>query len=246
MSTEARPPELVIFDCDGVLVDSEPISAAVLARALSSAGLLTSASQALDDYKGLLLSEAVARAEERLGAALAPGFAAAFERDRTRELKRSLRPIAEAAVTVEALRAAGVSVCVASQGKLEKTELTLTLTGLRPLFGSDALFSAYSVARGKPHPDLFLHAARVMGVSPGRSVVVEDTTIGVQAAVAAGMRAFGYAADGDAQALRAAGAETIGSLAELPARIGIAASASPSSPSAASATPASGRSPQSG
>lgn len=229
MSAVAGLPELVIFDCDGVLVDSEPISAAVLARALSAAGLPTSSSQALHEYKGLLLSEVVARAEARLGAALAPGFGPAFERDRTREFKRSLRPIAEAAGTVAAFTAAGVRVCVASQGKLEKTELTLTLTGLRSLFGSDALFSAYSVARGKPHPDLFLHAARVMGVAPGRSVVVEDTTIGVRAAVAAGMRAFGYAADGDEQALRAAGAEPIRSLAQLPAQLGITSSASPAS-----------------
>ncbi len=225
----ARPSELVIFDCDGVLVDSEPISGAVLAGALSASGLPTSPTEAFHEYKGLLLSEVIARAEVRLGAPLAPGFGEAFERDRLLEFKRSLEPIPEAAATIQAVRAAGVPVCVASQGKPEKTELTLTLTGLRPLFGAEALFSAYSVPRGKPHPDLFLHAARVMGVAPDRSVVVEDTAIGVTAAVAAGMRAFGYAADGADQALRAAGAEPIRSLAQLPALIGIAPCANPDS-----------------
>jgi beta-phosphoglucomutase-like phosphatase (HAD superfamily) len=107
-------------------------------------------------------------------------------------------------------------VCVASQGKLEKTRLTLGLTGLRELFGPGALFSAESVPRGKPHPDLFLHAASVMGSSPASSVVVEDTPSGVTAAVSAGMRALGYAADSDEVALREAGAETFHSLDELP------------------------------
>jgi beta-phosphoglucomutase-like phosphatase (HAD superfamily) len=115
-----------------------------------------------------------------------------------------------------------MKVCVASQGKLEKTELTLRLTGLRDLFAEDALFSAYSVPRGKPHPDLFLHAAAAMRASPGRCVVVEDTTIGVIAARSAGMRTLAYAADADESALRAAGAEILRSLADIPALIGLA------------------------
>jgi beta-phosphoglucomutase-like phosphatase (HAD superfamily) len=118
--------------------------------------------------------------------------------------------------------AAGVKVCVASQGKPDKTELTLGITGLRGLFGADALFSAYSVPRGKPHPDLFLLAARSMGTSPGRTVVVEDTAIGVTGAVAAGTRVLGFAPDGDGTALTEAGAaEVLPSLADLPVRLGI-------------------------
>jgi len=214
-------PELVIFDCDGVLVDSEGISNGVLARALTAAGLPTSTAEAIHEYKGLLLREVVEKAEARLGAPLPDGFVENYERDRIAEFKRRLEPVAGAAATVASLRGAGVSVCVASQGKLEKTELTLRLTGLRDLFGADALFSAYSVPRGKPHPDLFLHAAATMHADPDRCVVVEDTTIGVLAARAAGMRVFGYAADSDEAALRAAGAEVLWSLTELPKLLGL-------------------------
>lgn len=102
-----------------------------------------------------------------------------------------------------------------------KTRLSLGLTGLRDLFPSRALFSAYSVPRGKPHPDLFLSAASTMGVKPARCVVVEDSPSGVIAAVNAGMRVFGYVADSDEDALRAVGAEVLRSLNELPTRLGL-------------------------
>lgn len=119
------------------------------------------------------------------------------------------------AETVRRVKAAGVAVCVASQGKLAKTRLSLKLTKLDDLFPDDVLFSAYSVPRGKPHPDLFLHASQAMAAEPTRCAVIEDTPSGVTAAVAAGMRAFGYAADSDAAALREAGAELFGAMEEL-------------------------------
>ena len=221
----SAPLDLVIFDCDGVLVDSEPLSNAVLARALTRAGLPTSTEQAIATYKGLHIRDVLARAEASLGHALPDDFESGYEQDRAEAFRRELAPVAGAAQAVTAVRDAGVAVCVASQGKRSKTEMTLTLCGLRPLFGPDAVFSAHSVARGKPHPDLFLHAARTMGVPPEHSAVVEDTTIGVRAAVAAGMRTFGYAADSDAAALHSAGAEVIDDLAQLPARLGLAAGA---------------------
>jgi beta-phosphoglucomutase-like phosphatase (HAD superfamily) len=108
-------------------------------------------------------------------------------------------------------------VCVASQGKLSKTRLSLALTGLDRLFPETARFSAYSVAHGKPAPDLFLRAAESMGAGPARCVVVEDTPSGVTAAVSAGMRCVGYAADSDERELLDAGAnEILRSLDELP------------------------------
>jgi HAD superfamily hydrolase (TIGR01509 family) len=217
----ARVPELVIFDCDGVLVDSEGISGEVLARALTAAGLPTSPADALHEYRGLLMADLIERAQTRLGAPLPVGFTDAFERDRAVEFHRRLRPVPGACEAVRSLRAADVKACVASQGKLEKTELTLRLTGLRDLFAENELFSAYMVARGKPHPDLFLHAADAMRTRPDRCAVVEDTAIGVGAARSAGMRAFGYVADGDDEQLRLAGAEVLRSLAELPERIGL-------------------------
>ncbi len=159
---------LVIFDCDGTLVDSEEISTEVLARSLTEHGLPTTTSEAQSEYQGLLLSEIDALAQARLGRPLPSGWLEAFERDRAERFRRELRPVLGAAATVREIEAAGIAVCVASQGKLEKTRLTLELTGLRELFAEEQLFSAWSVARGKPHPDLFLHAAATMGVEPAR------------------------------------------------------------------------------
>jgi HAD superfamily hydrolase (TIGR01509 family) len=211
-----RASELVIFDCDGVLVDSEPISNGVLARMLTAEGLPTTLPEARRAYQGLLLGEVLLSAEAKLGHRLPDGWLARYERERSIAFRDELQPVTGAAEAVRRVGAAGIAVCVASQGKLEKTRATLGLTGLRELFGPGALFSAESVPRGKPHPDLFLHAASVMGSSPASSVVVEDTPSGVTAAVSAGMRALGYAADSDEVALREAGAETFHSLDELP------------------------------
>jgi len=113
-------------------------------------------------------------------------------------------------------------VSVASQGKPEKIRLSLELTGLRDLFPGTALFSAYEVPRGKPYPDLFLHAASEIGAEPARCAVVEDTPSGVTAAVAAGMRVLGYSADSDEPALRRAGAETFTSMDQLAGLLGLA------------------------
>ena len=213
--------QLVIFDCDGVLVDSEVISNGVLAGLLTAEGLPTTLVEARRDYQGLLLAEVVERAQERLGRALPEDWLERFERERAEAFQRELAPVSGAVEVVERVRAAGVAVCVASQGKLEKTRLSLELTGLRHLFGDGTLFSAYAVARGKPHPDLFLHAAGEMGADPAGCVVVEDTPSGVLAGVCAGMRVLGYAADSDERALRGAGAEVFRSLAELPALLGL-------------------------
>jgi HAD superfamily hydrolase (TIGR01509 family) len=212
---------LVIFDCDGVLVDSEVISNRVLARALTEVGLATTLADAQRDYQGLLLADIVSSAQAKLGCPLPEGFLERIERDRATAFERELQPVPGAAEAVEAVRRAGVAVCVASQGKIEKTRLSLGLTGLSGLFADRALFSAREVLRGKPHPDLFLHAARNMGVAPGRCAVVEDSPSGVAAAVAAGMRALRYSADSDEAALRDAGAEVLWSLSELPHVLGV-------------------------
>lgn len=213
--------QLVIFDCDGVLVDSEVISNGVLARLLSAEGLPTTLAQARATYQGLLLEEMLQVAQAQLGRALPAGWLERYERERTEAFRRELRPVRGAAEAVAEIAAAGVAVCVASQGKLEKTRLSLALTGLDGLFAPRALFSAHAVARGKPHPDLFLHAASAMGAEPARCVVIEDTPSGVRAGVAAGMRVLGYCADSDQAALRAAGAELVASLAQVPGLLGI-------------------------
>lgn len=213
--------DLVIFDCDGVLVDSEVISNEVLAQALSRAGLATTLAQARREYQGLLLVDIVARAESNLGRALPAGWRERYERERDDGFRVALQPVDGADAAVAAVRGAGIAVCVASQGRLQKTRLTLGLTGLDGLFCASALFSSEQVPRGKPHPDLFLHAASSMGVAPEHCAVIEDSPSGVTAAVAAGMRALGFTADSDEASLRAAGAECFGALSELPALLGL-------------------------
>jgi HAD superfamily hydrolase (TIGR01509 family) len=213
---------VVIFDCDGVLVDSEGISNEVLARLLTAAGLPTSTEEAIRDYQGLMLDEVTEQAGERLGRPLPDGFLDHFAADRELEFRARLQPVDGASDVVRRLIDAGIGVCVGSQGMLTKTQLTLGLTGLRELFADEALFSAYSVARGKPQPDLFLHAAEVMGSTPSETVVVEDSASGVAAALSAGMRVCRYLADGD-DVPPQNGVETFRSMYELPALLGLAA-----------------------
>jgi len=214
-------PGLVIFDCDGVLVDSEVISNRALARNLTAVGLETTLAEARREYQGLLLREVIARAEGKLGRALPDGWLARFEQERREEFRRELRPVDGAIELLNRVQAAAIPVCVASQGSQEKTRHSLALTGLDRLLPGDAVFSAHEVPRGKPHPDLFLHAAATLGVVPARCVVLEDTPTGVTAAVAAGMRVLGYAADSDERALREAGAEVVLSLQDVPAALGL-------------------------
>jgi beta-phosphoglucomutase-like phosphatase (HAD superfamily) len=213
--------ELVVFDCDGVLVDSEVISNRVLGTLLAEEGVPLTLAETRRHYQGVLLDEILTRTEDRFGRRLPDGFLDRFQADRNEEFRRALKPVAGAARMIERVQAAGVPVCVASQGKLDKTRMTLGLTGLDRLIPDGAVFSAYSVPRGKPHPDLFLYAAAEMGASPGRSVVIEDTPSGVIAGVAAGMRVLGFAGDSDEAALREAGAEVFESLDQVPGLLGL-------------------------
>ncbi|MGH2904398.1 MAG: HAD family hydrolase, partial [Solirubrobacteraceae bacterium] len=133
-----RDLQLVIFDCDGVLVDSEVISNEVLARALTEEGLPITLAQARRAYQGLLLADIRSSAETQLGRELPEDWLGRYERDRNEAFHRELKPIPGAAEAVRRISDAGVAVCVASQGKLEKTRLSLGLTGLRDLFRDTA------------------------------------------------------------------------------------------------------------
>ncbi len=219
--TPLPKPDLVIFDCDGVLVDSEVISNDVLARELTAAGLPTTLQEARREYQGMLLREVLLKAEAGLGRPLPEGWLSNYEQLRAAAFREDLRPVAGVPELVRSVRRAGISVCVASQGALSKTALSLQLTGLSDLFAAEAIFSASQVERGKPFPDLFLHAAAVMGAEPAHCLVIEDTPSGVRAAVAAGMPVLGFAADSDPEALAAAGAEVIVSLGDVPALLGL-------------------------
>ncbi len=208
-------PALVIFDCDGVLVDSESISNGVLAEMLGEQGLDMSLVEARARFQGLLLSEVLVGAERLLGRPLPDGWLEEYVERRAAVFGAELRPVDGAGALVRDVASAGIPVCVASQGSLAKTARSLALTGLEELFAPDARFSAEQVPRGKPHPDLFLLAAERMGATPAETVVVEDTPSGVTAARRAGMAVYGLAADSDTDALSAAGAVVVGSLSEL-------------------------------
>jgi HAD superfamily hydrolase (TIGR01509 family) len=207
--------DLIIFDCDGVLVDSEPISNQVLATMLGEQGLELDVPETRRRFQGLLLGDIQVLAERDVGHALPADWLEEYAERRTEAFRVGLKPVPGARQMLERIIAAGIPVCVASQGSLAKTEGSLTLTGLDDLLPVRVRFSAHLVPRGKPHPDLFLHAAATMGHAPEACVVVEDTPSGVTAAVRAGMPVFGYSADSDEHALREAGAQTAGTLEEI-------------------------------
>jgi HAD superfamily hydrolase (TIGR01509 family) len=208
--------ELVIFDCDGVLVDSEPISNRVFAECLSEIGLPTTLEDSFRDYKGRSWPECVALAEARLGRSLPEGFGAGYYR-------RAIAAFESELVAVpgihEALARISAPTCVASNGRHATMRVTLRRAQLLERFAG-RIFSSADVARPKPFPDLFLHAAERMGAEPARCAVVEDSPRGVAAGVTAGMTVFGYAALEDSERLAAAGARPFRDMRELPGLLG--------------------------
>lgn len=199
------PYDLVIFDCDGVLVDSEAIGNRALAETLTAVGLPTTPEEALEACKGRILKDVVAIMEQRNGGPLPDGWIPEFEALRALYFKEELTEIPGARELVEQVKSAGIDVAVGTQGKPEKAALTLGLTGLRELFDEDAVYTSYGVERGKPFPDLYLHVAKERGKDPSRCAVIEDTALGVTAGVAAGMTVFGFAAETPAAEIEAAG-----------------------------------------
>ncbi|HET8956320.1 MAG TPA: HAD family phosphatase [Solirubrobacterales bacterium] len=212
----ASAAQLVIFDCDGVLVDTEPISNRILAAAISEAGLPIAADEVKREFEAMRLTDIQVRVEERLGRPLGDAWLGDFEARREAAFREGIEPIPGVEEVLRALSAEGRPFCAASQARLEKTELTLGLTGLRRYFEDGALFASTMVVHGKPAPDLFLHAAGAMGFEPADCVVVEDAVPGVRAARAAGMPVFGYAPEGTGDRLAAAGARVFDSMDELP------------------------------
>ena len=180
--------DLVIFDCDGVLVDSEPLACRVLAAALVAAGFATTAEDCRDRFAGHALSSVVAAVEAEWGRSLPDDFLTELRRRDAEVFERELEAIPGVRRSVEGL---GHRACVASSGGMLKIRHSLTVTGLIDLF-EPHLFSAEQVDRGKPAPDLFLHAAAAMGADPARTLVIEDSPSGVAAGVAAGMTVLGF------------------------------------------------------
>ena len=201
----------VIFDCDGVLVDSEPTSNRVLAEMLSEFGLPMTAEQSVAAFMGRGWKAITAHVVSELGRPLPDDFHRRYLDAMFTAFETELAPVAG---VEEALARIDLPSCVASSGPPEKIRWTLGHTGLLERFRG-RIFSATEVEHGKPAPDLFLHAATTMGWEPAVCVVVEDSRAGVQAALAAGMTAFGYAAVTPAAQLE--GALVFTDMAELPA-----------------------------
>jgi HAD superfamily hydrolase (TIGR01509 family) len=204
--------ESVIFDCDGVLVDTEPTSTRVLAGLLTEAGLPTTLDDCLRQYRGHAMKSVLADATSRLGRPLPFDVGARYYAEIESAFRVGLAPIGG---IVDALDRITLPSCVASSGPHHKMEVTLRITGLWDRFDG-RIFSATEVAAGKPAPDLFLYAAGRMGFDPSTTAVVEDSLAGVQAAVAAGMRALAYARDTDPVELARAGGEPFDDMADLP------------------------------
>ncbi|GGZ26276.1 hydrolase [Streptomyces olivaceoviridis] len=197
--------DLVIFDNDGVLVDSEPISNRLLAAYLTELGHPTSYEDSIRDYMGSAMHRIHDLILERTGQRLPVDFDEVFHARVFAAFERELRPVPGVAGVLEKLAADGVPYCVASSGSHARIRVGHRTTGLDRWFPEGRVFSSEDVGRGKPAPDLFLHAAERMGVAPERCVVVEDSPLGVQAAVAAGMDVYGFTAMTPAAKLAGAG-----------------------------------------
>lgn len=184
----ANATDLVIFDCDGVLVDSEPISISVLVEALAAAGVAMSEGEAHERFLGRSLKSMSDILHDDYGLAVDAAFLEAMRKALYARFRTELRPIDGVAETVDGL---GIAHCVASSSQPERIRLSLSVTGLIDRFEPN-IFSASMVAHGKPAPDLFLHASSAMGIAPGRCVVVEDSPAGIMAAKSAGMRVVAF------------------------------------------------------
>jgi HAD superfamily hydrolase (TIGR01509 family) len=208
------PIGLVIFDCDGVLVDSEPIANRVFGQLLREHGLPLTTDAMTELFVGRSMADCLALASAELGRLLPAGFEAEHDRRLFAALAAELAMVPGVAPVLDQL---ALPWCVASNGSPDKLRFSLAQVGLLARL-EGRLFSAVEVARGKPAPDLFLHAARRMGVAPAACVVVEDTPTGVRAGVAAGMTVLGYAASTPAPRLREAGAHRLFTdMSQLPA-----------------------------
>ncbi|MER0480872.1 HAD family hydrolase [Streptomyces sp. Edi2] len=222
--------DLVIFDNDGVLVDSEPIANRILAAYLSELGHPTTYEESVRDFMGGAKHRIHETVLDRSGRRLPAGFDEAFDARVFEEFRSRLEPVVGVVEVLDKLAADGVPYCVGSSGSHERIRVALRETGLFERFaegqasgaggavGAGRIFSSEDVGRGKPTPDLFLHAAREMGVAPERCAVVEDSPLGVRAAIAAGMDVYGFTAMTPAAKLTEAGATTLfAHMAELPA-----------------------------
>lgn len=196
-----RHHELIIFDHDGVLVDSEIIAMGLIAELVSEYGHATTVDEAFDRYLGTSLDYVIDDIRERGGVVESDHVHGVFHAALYDRFKTSLEPIPGMHELLTSLTSAGHPISIASSGERARVELGTTTTGLRSFFADDAITTREDVTRGKPHPDLFLVAAERGGVAPQSCIVIEDSTHGVEAARRAGMAVIGLAYRTPAHAL---------------------------------------------
>jgi len=208
--------ELLILDCDGVVVDSEPITMRVLTEMLHDLGVAIGAEEANARFIGTTFTRTLELIAELLGGPIPEDFVRTY-RDRTfAALETELKPVPGIEAALDQI---AIPYCIASNGPHVKMRKTLSVTSLLSRF-EGRMFSSADVPRGKPYPDLFLHAARHFAVSPGACLVVEDSTNGIAAALAAGMSVYGFSGSAPEDRLRAAGAHRVFcQMADLPSLV---------------------------
>lgn len=195
------PPKLIIFDCDGVLVDTEKLANGLIAEELTKSGLAMTTKEAMDLFVGGTMMAVFDTARQK-GANIPDNWVDIFYEKLYAKLRRGVTPIKGIQNLLKLLQQKNIAICVASNGSDDKMEITLGENGIGKFF-PNAIFSAHSVGIAKPDPGLFLHAAKTMGFEPHDCVVIEDSISGVKAAKAANMKCFGYCEESDPEKLKA-------------------------------------------
>jgi HAD superfamily hydrolase (TIGR01509 family) len=210
----------IIFDCDGVLVDSERLVCRLESELLTQWGWPLTAEQSRHEFKGCAFPDIARRIEATLADRLPPQWMYTWAMETANLFCHELTEIDGVRAVLERVVRAARPLAVASQSPLPRVRISLRVTDLARYFDG-LVFTSSMVPRPKPAPDLFLHAARALGVPPSHCTVVEDSPSGVRAAVAAGMRVLGYAADENAARLIEAGAEPFYAMSELAELLGV-------------------------
>lgn len=204
--------KLIIFDCDGVLVDTEKITGSYFCRYLERCGLTINREDTISKYQGRDLKSVVTDIEAQTGVKVPDDFVDQFREETMADYKTNLLPISG---IKNALDQIPISKCVASNGPAKKMELTLGVTGLSEYF-TNAIFSAYDINKWKPDPGLFLHAATKMKASPNECLVVEDSIHGAKAGISAGMKVLGFATEKNANDFKVSGVDVFFNMDQLP------------------------------
>ncbi len=207
----------LLFDADGVLVDSEPLVNGVLAEMLGELGLAVAPDEAERLFKGAHISQTIAQVEVELGRPVPDDFVREFRARSVRAFRTELEPVVGVRDAIN--RLSHLPRAVVSNGPPEKMAVSLSVTGLASLFAAEHVFSAYDIGAWKPEPTLLLHAAAALGVAPRRCVVIEDSAVGLEAARAAGMQALAYLPNGHSGPLPG-GATAFRTMERLPELVG--------------------------